>query len=185
MIIAFSASIVCYAALFTYAYLAEPKMNRFTFFTLELFDIKIDEELKYDDGKIKQGEGAKEVRILNPPTNTNDVVVRALVVPVVYDKATATVAESSFDSINDGPAAATWVIGDLTIYMADQWSDHWFFNGGYFYYKKIIKPGGATEPLITGAALSNSGYYDSKELTVEIFAEGIDAENMSEWGLPY
>jgi len=187
IIMALSASVVCYAALTAYSHLAEPKVNRFTFYMGESLTVGIEEYLKYDaGGRISQGsDDTKVVSVTNPDTSTADAVIRVLIVPVVYGISDGAVAEAAFDGIGNGPVAGSpeWTVGDLTVYMADDWSLYWFFRDGFFYCSDVIPPGVTTAPLIRGVALADGGGYAGKELTLEIFADGIDAGRMSEWGL--
>ncbi len=76
----------------------------------------------------------------------------------------------------------SYTMGDVTFQLADDWSNHWFYNNkdGYFYCISAVAFGKKTPPLLDSVTISS----DTKEkldlfgvkLTVDVLADGIQSE---------
>jgi len=81
---------------------------------------------------------------------------------------------------SDAPPAIL-VLGDLTLYFAEDWASNWFYRDGYFYYRTALGPGEATAPLLTKVTLTYDSAaarqrYRDMEIRVEIMADIIQAD---------
>ncbi len=92
------------------------------------------------------------------------------------------------------PAAITGndlVMGDITLNLASDWSDNWFYKDGCFYYKKVLAPGETTALLLQKVSLTEDTpamreKYGDAEIKVEVIAEILQAEGgapASKWGV--
>jgi hypothetical protein len=87
-----------------------------------------------------------------------------------------------------GTEAHTYILGDVTFTLDENWKKYWFFNSadGYFYYKTPLKPGESTTVLLSKVSISNDTYTklldsDSKEtqvisLVVDVLSDSIQTE---------
>ena len=179
------AVLICVAAYSLYSYYAKPVENLFTFSRTEILSIKIVEE-NVDSGAVPWGADTKPVAIENVDNSNEygeaDAVVRAMLVPVVYD-GEGNVADAESGDIMTPPQGNVWQLGHLTVYMDENWTDNWFFSGGFFYYNRVLAPGEVTPLLIKGATLSG-GDYNVNEFTIEILADGLSVGGAIEyWGI--
>lgn len=84
--------------------------------------------------------------------------------------------------ININRESNSYTMGDVTFKLADDWSNHWFYNSkdGYFYCKSAVPFGKKTPQLLDSVTISA----DTKDkldwlgakLTVDILADGIQSE---------
>ena len=166
-----------------YTYFTPGKDNPFTFAYQQTLSISIEEPNVVDNQSVPWGNDTKKVSIKNVNENGEvEAVVRAMVVPVVYNEQDEVV-PADLGDIMTAPSGNTWTLGDLTIYMADNWQENWIFQDGYFYYKQTLYPGTKTEDLIEGATLANSGNYNGQSFTIQVLADGLSVDDMAMWGL--
>lgn len=104
----------------------------------------------------------KKVQITNISQineNNADAYIRACIIPrwtaevgtVKVDVTNSASGLSEFGSLTDITISDnTYIMGDVTFTLDQDWSDHWLFNpkDGYFYYKDIVSPDGTTAPLL-------------------------------------
>lgn len=132
--------------------------------------ITVDEEF--------DGESKTNVRISNPSntedTNYSDVYVRVMLVCNWYRKTNNT------EELVGKPS---WDILDAANQLNINDTDWFECNDGFYYYKKVLKPGESTTNLINSIKLlqdTNDGTHQG----LEIIAEGIQADGISESGVP-
>lgn len=172
-------SIVFAASLYTY--FTSGASNKFTFAFQQVLTISINEP-GVNSQSVPWGTDTKPVSIENENQNgAVDAVARAMIVPVVYNS-DGEVVTANLGDVTVSPNGDIWQLGDLTIYMVENWEDYWIFKDGYFYYKEILPPGGQTENLIEGATLSG-GDYDGQTFTIQVLADGLCADDIAEWNM--
>ncbi len=129
------------------------------------------EEPEIDPDQVEWGADSKPV-ILENPAGEDRVpgIVRAMLIPGLKDEE-GNAAGGNLGTITQ-PSGNTMVLGDITLHFADDWSSHWFYQNGYFYYRKVLNPGEKTTKLLSGVTLTNGSlsdpYVDSGKVTVTI-----------------
>lgn len=142
----------------------------------------------------------KEVKILNVDVageNHTDAYIRVCMIPrwVRTVRETDTSHETEIDVTNAAGYTGfgnitdikidentnTYTMGDIEFKLADDWSANWIYNekDGYFYYKKIVPPGGTTEILLENVSISKEKYERIDEdifLRVDIISDSIQTE---------
>ena len=71
----------------------------------------------------------------------------------------------------------------LTLTLADNWSDYWFYNetDGYFYYKNALAPGESTAVLVTKVTIDNkfleniSNAGDTIQFELDVISDSVQA----------
>ena len=89
------------------------------------------------------------------------------------------------------PVGNKMVLGDLTLEFASDWSTNWFYQDGYFYYKKVLNPGESTTMLLSKVSLTSNTAemkkkYADTEIKIEVMAAILQAEGgapEAEWGI--
>ena len=115
-----------------------------------------------------------------------DGVVRAMVVPQVM--ARQGVAMASMAQMSE-PVQAQMVLGDITLHFAEDWQENWFYNDGYFYYRKVLKPGQETALLLCGVTLTDEEAtlaLTGKKVEIQILSDLLQARGgaaQSAWGV--
>lgn len=160
--------------------LLEPKVNAFS---LGEPTVEIEEDFDGWDHKkvsLKNQEGEDAV----------SGVARAMLVPVLKDKNTGAGLGEELGPIGQ-PTGTTIVLGDLTLHLAENWQDNWFYLDGYFYYRKVLKPGQTSEPLLEKVSLTHDTQelrrkYKDVQIEIEVMADILQADSgapMEAWGV--
>ena len=170
---------------------ANPVDNQFTFNTDSELNVYISGQLgekALPEGVALWGANTKYVTLTlgNAPSGVQ-AYVRVMLVPVVYNE-DGTVSAVSMGDITVGPSTSggnsTWQLGDMTVYLNPNWSSHWTFRDGFFYYDTPLSRGAVTLNIFQGFSLDNSsGIYDGKTFTIELLADAIDVSGAAEWGI--
>ncbi len=129
----------------------------------------------------------KEVQVKNDSTIPG--VVRVLLLPRIED------AEGNYVSADLGqlsqPQDNKIVMGDFTLELAADWEDNWFYQDGFFYYRKVLEPGATSEKLLQKVSLTEDTTemrkkYKDLAIKVDVQADFLQAEGgapESEWGV--
>ena len=160
--------VLALAATFTIMYLTSLTPTVTNAFSVGEGDVNIVEP-GVDPGNVPWGTDTKPVRLEIPSGDSNiPGVVRAMVIPVLKDKETGEGSDGELGSLTE-PTGNTLVVGDITLHFADDWSSNWFYKDGYFYYKRVLKPGEQTTNLLSGVTLTDGSLsQEYADLTVEI-----------------
>lgn len=139
----------------TLAWLASTTLPITNTFTLGEVDVEIEE-------KFSEGNFAKtEIIILNPDDSKNvDAYVRVALVPMIVDSSGNIQGETvTLDQLNPSFNTDT--------------GDDWFLgNDGYYYYKKVLPVGEATE---TSLINSINLFVGDKTVRLDVIADGVQA----------
>lgn len=114
-------------------------------------------------------------------------IARAKLVPYVTD------ISGNYVFANLGPAQApqgnTLVFGDITLVLADNWTDNWFYQDGFFYCKTVLDPGGTTALLLKKVTFTNETVkedYNNKQISIEVLADILQVsgtQSQTLWGV--
>lgn len=147
------------------------------------------DEPDIDPDEVEWTTTSKPVYLRN--TGNVDGVVRAMIVPVMKDDE-GNVLSGNLGNIEEAPTGTELVLGDITLHFADDWADNWFFQDGYFYYRKVLEAGDSTTKLLAGVTLTDEekgltevSAADSVTVTIEVFADILQTEGsaLAEWGV--
>lgn len=132
--------------------------------------------------------------------NNADAYIRVCMIPRwVYKNEDGTEVDVISSSKYTGVGNLTSVViaedntldmGEITFRLAEDWREHWIFNSndGYFYYKKIVKPGESTTLLLDSLSISKDildNADDGVYLKVDIISDSIQTVGgalESRWG---
>ena len=143
-----------------------------------------------DPDSVEWGADTKPVQ-LRVPTGEGAVpcVVRAMIVPTVTHE-NGQLLLGSVSAVSAAPVANRSVLGDITLCFDEDWSDNWFYKDGYFYYKKVVKPGETTPELLKGVILTEDTTemrekYHGSKVNIDVIADALQASHSApgEWGL--
>ena len=99
------------------------------------------------------GDSAKPVYLAIPQDGISGVV-RAQIVPVFKDSSGNIISTAAASM--SAPVSNTMILGTITLHFASDWSQHWIYKNGWFYYYKVLSPGQTTAQLLAGVTLTNS-----------------------------
>lgn len=160
--------------------------NTFTPSTVAI-EIYENNEVKEDTSSIKltsDGTNLKADKLVeignSSPNNGQEIFTRVCITPKFLNS------QYSYNQIyiphSDFPASIsgnTYSYGDITFTLEPNWSDNWFYNEGYFYYKNAVKQGEKTEPLLSSISIPVDKWQDYKErgadLKVTVLADAIQS----------
>lgn len=142
-----------------------------------------------DSDSVSWGESSKPVYLKNPESKDSiDGVVRAMVVPRLVDKETGQETGGSLGALGE-PSGNALVMGDITLHFAGDWSSNWFYKDGYFYCRKVLKPGETSPQLLSGLTLTDpakAGDYQGLTVKIEVLADILQAGGtapQTEWNV--
>lgn len=140
-----------------------------------------------DPGSVSWGAESKPVYLKNPSAEDSvDGVVRAMIVPRLIDKETGQETGGNLGSLAE-PAGSTLVLGDITLHFAGDWSSNWFYKDGYFYCRRVLKPGETSPQLLAGVTLTDASKaeeYQNLTVKIEVMADILQADGtaaQTEW----
>ena len=121
-----------------------------------------------------------------PAAGSGEIVVpgvaRAMFVPYIVGS------DGNYISVDLGamtkPVAGKMTLGDIIFEFAADWETHWFYQNGYFYYRKVLYPetGKNQTPILlkkvsfAGNAADMMDKYDSNQIYVDVLASILQAE---------
>ena len=136
----------------------------------------------------------KEVRLKVPTTEEFSEQVpgaaRVMFVPYIID-GTGNYISCELDKLAK-PVSGKMKIGDVILELAADWEDHWFYENGYFYYKKVLYPTAAgnankTPVLLQKVSLTDEGQdaYGDANINIEVLSDILQAEGGAshEWNV--
>ena len=145
-------------------------------------------EPSVEPGNAEWGIDSKNVKISSLPGNT-DVYVRVALVISAKDGA-GNLVPYDFGGMRAPSSGGELTAGDFTLHFDQAWEQHWFFKDGYFYYMEKLQPGGQTEVLLRGVALTVDtpairAKYRSLRVHVDVLASSIQTKGdaVLEWGV--
>lgn len=164
---------------FAYFAVVSPSiLNKVSFGTVS---VAIDEP-GIDPNKVGWGESTKPVQLRNE--GSADVVVRALLVPVL--ETNGTVKPCEFAAMSQ-PVNGVMTLGDVKLHFASDWAEHWFYKDGMFYYKSVLQPGESTTHLLAGVTLTDMNATPTyQNLQIKVLADALQAEGgaaQDAWGI--
>lgn len=117
-------------------------------------------------------------------------VVRAMIVPVLKDATTGDGLGGTLQALSE-PVDNKMVVGDFTFQFASDWASNWFYQDGYFYYRKVLEPGETSTQLLQKVTLTNDTQekrkeYENVTVEVEVLADILQAEGgaaAEAWGI--
>lgn len=163
----------------TMAYLATRTEDRGNPFAFPTAGVSIEENF--------DGWNIKEVQVRNDSPVPG--VVRVMLVPRVEN------AEGNYVSVNLGtmgePQDNKIVMGDFTLELAANWADNWFYQDGFFYYRRVLEQGGVSEKLLQKVSLTQDTpeiqeKYKDLQVKIDVQADLLQAEGgapEAEWGV--
>ena len=106
-------------------------------------------------------------------------VARVMFVPYAYSS-DGTYFDCDFGNIEATFIGNVMVLGEIELVLVSNWQTNWFFKDGYFYYKKVLKPGEQTTQLLEMVSLTSlnaemKAKYGNK-LHIEVLATMLQSE---------
>lgn len=148
----------------------------------------------YATEEVDSGEGNKTVQVKSTDEpDRADEIVRVTFIPEVEAKdGTGNVAMSeSWSAVKtetvDGETKHYVETELLKLYLADDWSSHYLYKDGVFYYNKVVSKDTTTEELLSGVTLQNDvNKADYGDVKVNVIADAIQsspADAPKSWGV--
>ena len=148
----------------------------------------------YATQEVDSGEGNKTVQIKSTDEpDRADEIVRVTFVPEVAAKdgtgnvsMSETWSEVKTETV-DGETKHFVETELLKLYLADDWSSHYLYKDGVFYYNKVVAKDTTTEELLSGVTLQNDvNKADYGDVKVNVIADAIQsspADAPKSWGV--
>lgn len=157
----------------------------------------------YKDDLYKADKIVRILNVDNPDENNADAYIRVCIVPrwmcqlqngICVDVSSNHMGLQDFGVITEiNISENSYIMGDVTFKLADDWSDNWIFNpqDGYFYHRAVVEPGNTSACLLESVSVSEEIYNSMEKaqikLDIDVLADSIQtkADALSvRWGAP-
>ena len=141
-----------------------------------------------DSNAVDWGTDTKPVKLENPDEPDNvPGAVRCMIVPYLADTTTGDRLGGELGTLSE-PVSNKMVFGDITLHFVNGWEADWFYQNGFFYYRKVLDPGVQTPQLLTGITLASGKEADYQDIAakVDVLADILQTEGgaaATEWGI--
>lgn len=176
-----------FAIVGTIMYLTTTTLPKTNAFTVGANQIQIVEPDVNPDA-VAWGTTTKPVKLRNPGEEGNAAgVVRAMLIPYLTDATTGDRIGGSLGNLAE-PTGNQMQLGDIIFHFSEDWSTNWFYKDGFFYYRKVLKPGEETTKLLAGVTLASGkeSEYTDVRARVDVMADILQTEGgapNSQWGV--